>query len=204
MAPAPAVLADPPSREAPVHRPGPLWGSAFDGWTGTGRAGRKPRARRREERLAGSAEARLRSPKSPRAGRRQAPTRSTGLRCNSGDTRRTGAPRPPCGGQASGQEARPGPGRGASDREEGRSGGKTPRGNGETRAQQGTFSGRSSLCSSTRCRWAPRAPHIRAGNRRYHAPIGNRGSVRVLDHGGGRDGRPDVPGPRPRDRHVPR
>ena len=74
--------------------------------------------------------ARSRSQKSPRAGRRQAPTTSTGLRCNSGDTRRNGAPRPPSGGQASGQEE-PGPGRGASEREEGPSGGKTPRGSGE-------------------------------------------------------------------------
>ncbi len=46
--------------------------TAFDGWTGTGRAGRKPGARGREERSAGSQEARSRGQKPPSwsAGRR--------------------------------------------------------------------------------------------------------------------------------------
>ena len=56
------------SREAPGNRPGPLGGSAFNGWTGTRRGKRKLPARDGEESSAGSQEARSRGLKNAACG----------------------------------------------------------------------------------------------------------------------------------------
>ena len=66
------------TREASGSRPGPLRGSAFNGWSGTDDGGRKP-VRAEAERLQPFPEARPRGQKS-RVARREAPRTPVGAR----------------------------------------------------------------------------------------------------------------------------